>query len=159
MGSFKIRHLIENVSGYYFQPSAAMRRGGFRAEALGKDMAQALARAEELNSQWDRVRAGDDTASPALPAKGTMDRFIHDLKSSRQYLDKSVRRQEEVDESAKIIAKVFGPSQLRAITPERAEKFYDALRRQGSVHRAAKVMKNFRYGKRGKRHGYLCGAL
>ena len=43
------------------------------------------------------------------------------------------------------ILKVFGPSRLKSITPARCEQFYDALRAQGSLHRAAKIFKWFRH--------------
>ncbi len=40
---------------------------------------------------------------------------------------------------------MFGPTQLKAITADHCRDFYDALRDQGSIDRAARVMKWLRY--------------
>ena len=42
MGNIKVRHLVWKPSGFYFQPSKSMKRGGFHNESLGKDMAGAV---------------------------------------------------------------------------------------------------------------------
>jgi site-specific recombinase XerD len=64
---------------------------------------------------------------------------------SSEFADKSHARQAEIEYSLKHILPVFGPSRLRAITPANCEKFYDILREQGSVHKAARVIKDLRY--------------
>ena len=144
MVEIKFRHLVIKPSGCYFQPSKAMRQGGYRAEPLGKDVPDAIARVEAINAEWDALRKGDPV-SPALPAQGTLNRLIHDTMQSAEFLDKSASRQTELEYTTAIIAKVFGPSRLSAIKATDVERFYDALRRKGSVHKAAKVMKDFRY--------------
>ena len=45
----------------------------------------------------------------------------------------------------KVLEPVFGPTRLEKITPDHCERFYNLLRAQGSIHRAAKIMKWFRY--------------
>ena len=57
MVKIKFRHLLFKKSGYYYHPSAWMRRSGFLPEALGKDLAAAVERAEQLNAEWDAMRA------------------------------------------------------------------------------------------------------
>jgi integrase len=144
MVEIKIRHLVIKPSGCYFQPSKAMRLGGYRAEPLGKDTPAAIARVEAINTDWDATRKGE-VVTPTLPASGTMDRLIYDTKMSAEFRDKSLSRQAEIEYTSAIIAKVFGPSRLSAIKPDAIERFYSALRRKGSIHKSAKVMKDLRY--------------
>lgn len=150
MGSFKVRHLVgkphRNPTSYYFQPSKAMKTGGYRAENLGKDLATAIARVNELNAQWDAERIGIKKPARGLPPPGTVAHFIEDLRRSRTaFLDKSPARQDEMEYSFKHILKVFGPSQLRAITTDHVELFYNGLRNTSSEHKAARIMKDLRY--------------
>jgi integrase len=144
MVDIKIRHLVIKPSGFYFQPSKAMRLAGYRAEPLGTNRADAINRIEAINTEWDALRKGDPV-TPNLPTKGTMERLIYDLMQSAEFLDKSAARQAELEYTTGIITKVFGPSRLSAIRPDDVERFYSALRRKGSVHKAARVMKDLRY--------------
>ena len=67
----KMRYVKLKKSGYYFEPTPAMREAGLRPEPLGKDVAQAAARAALLVEDWDRYRKGEDN-SPKRPAHGTI---------------------------------------------------------------------------------------
>jgi integrase len=145
MANIKVRHLRIYESGCYFQPSKSMRAAGFRPEALGKDELAAGARVKSLNDEWDAISHGHRQAPRERPPVGTVDRFIYDTLLSSEHRDKSLSRQDEIEYSCKIIAKVFGPTKMKSVTGERAEKFYSGLRKSGSVHKAAKVMKDFRY--------------
>ena len=50
MGQVKVRHLVKQPSGWYFQATPAMRALGVFSEALGTDTAAAITRAEVLNA-------------------------------------------------------------------------------------------------------------
>lgn len=143
MVSIEIRHLRIKASGYYFQPSKSMAAAGFCPEALGKDMATAVARVGALNAEWDAVRHGDAKAAPELPPVGTTNRLIYDYGRSAKFNDLKRATQDEFDAYAPYIQKVFGKSRITSISPEQVEKFYDALRRKYSVHKTAKIMKIF----------------
>lgn len=146
MGNIKVRHLISKPSGFYFQPSKSMKIAGFHNESLGRDAGGAVARAEDLNREWDQIRAGrKDAPSAPVPPGGTMARLAYDLQRSRAFLDTSQARQTEVEFSLSIILPVFGPSRLSAIFPEDCEKFYANLRQRRSVQWSARVMKDLRY--------------
>ena len=60
MGKFQVRYLIEKPSGYYYRATPAMKRAGIFSEALGRNLAAAIARAERLNDRWDAIRKGDE---------------------------------------------------------------------------------------------------
>ncbi len=122
-----------------------MRRAGIFSEALGKEITAAVARAEALNVAWDEIRRGLEPVGrrPALP--GTLSHLVEELRRSREWSDKAPRTREELEYTLGIIEPIFGAYTLKQITPDACRAFYDALREQGSVHRAARVMKWLRY--------------
>ena len=122
-----------------------MRRVGIFSEALGKEITAAVARATALNAAWDEIRHGLEPVGkrPALP--GTLSHLVEELRRSREWSDKAPRTREELEYTLGIIEPIFGAYTLKQITPDACRAFYDALREQGSVHRAARVMKWLRY--------------
>ena len=145
MGKIRVRHFVEKPSGLYFQATPAMKAAGIHSESLGRDMTAALARAEFLNGEWDRIRQGDVTAAKPPAPRGTVARLIQDLRADPEYSDKKPRTREELDSSLTIVEDTLGRFPVTAITPERCKKFYAGLRVRGSVHYAAKHFKWFRY--------------
>lgn len=139
------RHLVVKPSGFYFQATKPMRKAGIHSESLGIDMIAAKERAELLNAAWDKIRRGEEPIgkAPALP--GTFGHLAERLRASNEYKDKKPRTVDELEYALKVLEPLFAPTRLEKITPEHIERFYNALREQGSVHRAAKIMKWFRY--------------
>lgn len=145
MGAIKVQYLRQKPSGYYWEPSRKLKLLGFHQEPLGRDLAAAVRRAEELNaSVEDTIRSGEPPPA-ARAAVGTMARLIDDLLASAEFSDKSLARQAELEYSISIIRPIFGKSRVAKITPRDCETFYTNLRVLGSVHKAARVMKDFRY--------------
>ncbi len=139
------RHFVIRPSGFYFQATPVMKRAGIFSEALGKEITAAFARAEALNAAWDEIRRGLEPVGrrPALP--GTLSHLVEELRGSAEWSDKAPRTIEELEYALAIIEPIFGAYALEQITPDACRAFYDALREQGSVHRAARVMKWLRY--------------
>ena len=52
------RHFVIRPSGFYFQATPAMKRGGIFSEALGREITSAVGRAQALNASWDQIRRG-----------------------------------------------------------------------------------------------------
>lgn len=52
----QVRHLQEKGGAYYFNPSSLMRKLGYTARALGRDLADAIDATEAFNLDWDRRR-------------------------------------------------------------------------------------------------------
>jgi hypothetical protein len=50
----QVRHLQRKGDLYYYNPSHLMRKAGYEAAPLGRDMREAIRRAAELNSGWDK---------------------------------------------------------------------------------------------------------
>jgi hypothetical protein len=141
MASFKVRHLVEKPSGFYFQATPAMRRAGIFSESLGVEFAAAIARAGALNASWDAIRKGEDGAVQDAPRKGTVAWLIVELRRSAEWRDKAAATTNEIEYAFGIIELVFGPTALRRVTPRDCTVFYATLREQGSVHRAARIFK------------------
>ena len=139
------RHFVILPSGFYFQATPAMRRAGIFSEPLGTEMTAAKARADALNAAWDQIRCGLEPAGkrPALP--GTLSHLVEELRPKTEWTDKAPRTREELEYSLAIIEPIFGTYALKQITPDACAAFYKALCEQGSIHRAARVMKWLRY--------------
>ena len=139
------RHFIIKRSGFYFQATPAMKRAGIFSEPLGKDMTVAVARAEALNAAWDEIRQGLEPVAKRPARRGTFSHLVEELRQSSEWKDKAVATTDELEYALGIIEPIFGDFDLKQITPAACRAFYDALRDQGSVHRAARVMKWLRY--------------
>ncbi len=139
------RHFVIRPSGFYFQATPAMKRAGIFSEALGKEITAAVARARALNAAWDEIRRGLEPVGkrPALP--GTLSRLVEELRRSDEWSDKAPKTIEELEYALAIIEPIFGAYTLKRITPDACRAFYGALREQGSIHRAARVIKWLRY--------------
>lgn len=145
MARFKVRHLIEKPSGFYFQATPKMRLAGIFSESLGPDLGSAIVRAEALNTSWDAIRKGEDQPSQDAPRRGTISWLIVELRNSAEWRDKAPATIDEIEYAFGIIEPVFGPTALRRVTPRDCTVFYATLREQGSVHRAARIFKWLRY--------------
>ena len=139
------RHFVIRPSGFYFQATPAVRRAGIFSEALGKEITASVARAQALNAAWDEIRRGLEPAGkrPTLP--GTLSHLVEGLRGSDEWSDKAPRTREELEYALAIIEPIFGAYALKQITPDACRAFYKVLREQGSIHRAARIMKWLRY--------------
>ena len=146
MATLKVRHMVTRRGGYYFQATAAMRGAGLASEPLGRDLAAAIARAEQLNALWDEIRAGQKAAAQRrAPAPGSLDWLAAELRASGEWQDKAPRTREDIERAFKVILPVFGPARAAAVQPAQVARFYEKLRARGRPHETAMVMKWFRY--------------
>ena len=145
MGSIKIRHMVARSGAFYFQATPAMRTAGIFSEPLGSSLEKAVARAEALNAAWDEIRTGHEPVATAPPRPGTFAHLVQRLRQSSEWSDKAPATIRGLEYALRIIVPVFGPTPLKAITPDHCRDFYDTLRDQGSTDRAARVMKWLRY--------------
>lgn len=139
------RHFVVKPSGFYFQATTAMRAAGIASESLGTDLLAAKDRAELLNASWDMIRRGEEPIGKAPTLLGTFGHLVERLRAANEFREKKPRTVDELEYALKVLEPVFGPTRLEKITPEHVEQFYNVLRDQGSIHRAAKIMKWFRY--------------
>lgn len=139
----KIRHLTTKKGRYYFEPSKSMRAHGYAREALGADRSKAIARVEQLNAEWDRIRSGETTSAEAQVEPGSVEwlmrRFVRD---PVYYGDKSSATKDEIDYVFKsIIAMGWGDIAVASIERRHCRALYRQLRETGSDHKAQRIIK------------------
>jgi integrase len=115
-----------------------MKDAGFRPEPLGKDMALAIHKAEELNRQWDELRKPTDDARRA---PGTMPWLIDRFERSTWYTGLTARGREKPNLGIKVIqGSPLGKSRIAAIDRQTVRLFYDRLAEAKSPDHAKKVI-------------------
>jgi integrase len=80
------RHFVTRRVGkgvrYYWQPSRSAALAGFKPRPLGDDLAQAVAKAERFNAEWDRYRVGLE--GPRVEY-GTLEWLVRTYKASGKW--------------------------------------------------------------------------
>lgn len=120
---------------YYWEPSAARRRAGWKSLPLGQDLVAAIQAAKKRNDEVDAAALG--RARPAAVKRMQAPVTVAEL--IRRYKDAgwpSVKRpghpvsaatQKEYGSKFRTLEKWAGPAPLRTITAERVAKLRDAL--------------------------------
>ena len=109
----RVRHLVRRGGGFYFQPSASMRRAGYVAEPLGSDESEAVSRAQALNAEWDTIRSGEREQSTRRP--GSVKALIADWQNSSAYRRLARKTTKGYDAAATTIETKFGPFLAAAV--------------------------------------------
>jgi integrase len=122
MGNHKIRHLVERDGAFYFQATRPMRDVGMVSEKLGVDRAAAIARAETLNKQWDKIRTGADYRET-----GTVNWLADRYEKHRWYRDLSKKGKQEADTALKDIRAALGNATIETVTPRIVDEFIETL--------------------------------
>jgi len=139
MASFTIQFLTNRPGKHgrprwYWQPSAALKRAGFKLVALGQDEAAAIDAARRLNDQVAQWKAGGQPVTPkgqAVPvAKFTPRGTVGDLidKYRRERLPGlAANTQREYGSKLRLIETWAADAALTDITRARVQKFKDGL--------------------------------
>ena len=139
MASFTVQFLTSRPGKHgrprwYWQPSAALQRAGFKLVALGQDEAAAIDRARQLNHQVEQWKAGGQPVTPkgeALPVQRHMPRgTVGDLidRYRRERLPGlATSTQATYGFALKLIAAWAADAPLPEITRARVQKFKDGL--------------------------------
>jgi hypothetical protein len=153
MARMKVRHLVAKKLKlgelFYWQPSAELRAEGWRPVPLGKDLAAAITRAEELNADVDAWRRGEVPASApkavkvrtSRPAEGSVAALIADYRDSRWWSKLAPRTRQSYEWCLDAIETWAGDVQARAITPPAVQAFYEShMRRVEGAGRKRQVI-------------------
>lgn len=109
----KVRYLRRRSYGFEYEPNKAMKRAGFCFEALGKDEAEAVRRAKEINDEWDDYRK-NERPFIANVEKGDINWLIDKFQRDQTwYLSKARPTRDEYDLSFKIIGALYGPIKVK----------------------------------------------
>lgn len=137
MAPLKIRHLVPRNGGYFFQATPAMRKAGIHSEPLGNVLHKAVARAEELNAEWDSIRTGEASG----PSTVTVERLIKMYEQSSWYQELAPKTVLEVDQAAKLIKAGLGQYAVKAVRRSHVLKFHDKIYNARSLPLANKAVK------------------
>ncbi len=139
-----MRYLVEKNGRFYFEPSPAMRKAGFTGKALGLDKGKAESYIQAQISEWDAIRSEPGPVDYTI-GDGTISHCVHLFEQDPAwYRAKSFRTQDEYDLAFKIINANIHDIPVRVITPRHCRALYNKVRREGSVHKARRVMKCFK---------------
>lgn len=132
---------------FYWQPSATLRKAGWKSMPLGRDLRDAQRAAEAQNDKVAQWRAGG--AAPRAVKKfikgGTMDQLIARYRAER-FPDLAANTRNQQNSLLNLIQRWAGPEQVAHIDRTRVRKLRDVLMKpdkDGEVkhHRAASTMR------------------
>lgn len=133
---FRIKKTAGGIR-YYWEPSATLKKDGWKAVPLGKDEEAAIRAARARNAEVAAWRAGD--ASPRevrkIEKRHTVDAVIAEFKKHR-FPRLADNTQKEYAAKLRVISKWAGTERIDTITRQNVLQFRDALyapRRDGVV--------------------------
>lgn len=121
MARMKVRHVIHKPSGWYWNPSKSARALGFRPEALGKDEAGALIRAQALNLRLDEERTRD--IPPSL-REGSVSSLASLYRSDPSYTELARTTKRSYEQALSAIEKWCGDIQVSEISRKDIRGWY-----------------------------------
>jgi integrase len=136
---FSARPNSDGTFRYYWQPSANLRRQGFKLRALSPCLEQAQKEAISLNAEIQAWKMNNPdvnlTQKPrrAAPVKGSFNALIMEKKADRKYLKLSPKTRYGYERSFEFLLKIFGGEQVASIRREEIENLYDSLLREKGV--------------------------
>ena len=133
MARVKVRHLVGKRGRrgwrWYWQPSAALAKEGWRPIRLQGDQAEILAQAEKLNAELDAWRAaGGGPRKPGTYIRpGTLAALIRAFQASPRYERLSATTKRDYAYHLRRLEAWGGTHLLAGITPAVVQKLYEAL--------------------------------
>jgi len=134
MSRHTIRYLVEkpgaNGPRWYWQPSAQLRAQGWRPQRLlANTLAEAMERAEQLNTEVDARRAQLPEGKAARAAAGSVLAMIQAYKASKWW-PAGARTRKDYGHYLDAIATWAGDMPARAVTPRAVQAFHDGMERR-----------------------------
>lgn len=128
---FTTRPGRDGRSRFFWQPTKALAREGWKLTRLNDNQHEAIGQAEAINAQLDEWRAGRrDTPSTIL--SGTLDALIADYKQSASYKDLGHRTRPDYDRHLKAISQWAGDKPATMIDGRMVSDLYEEIRRHSS---------------------------
>lgn len=150
MGKVKIRYYSIRKGRGYWQPTAEMRRHGFRPVACGPDGPAAWAVAERLNAAWDS-RENPEAQTLPFPVvetwpKGSVGEAFNVYRSTPEWSKKALRTREDWERGWAYIKPVFAKHQPQFVTMPLISAWRQGIEEHKSLreaHRALKIWRAF----------------
>ena len=125
MGQFNIRHLREKKGGFYWEPSASLKKAGYFSQPLGKNIAEAIKKAEHWNRDADKTRK---SLTEPDPNYGTIAWVIRQYKKSSRFKKLRASTQKGYKVHMDVIEKFAGDKHPRKLKAKLVERWYDKIR-------------------------------
>lgn len=125
MGQFNIRHLRKKKGGYYWEPSASLKKIGYYSQPLGKNIAEAIKKAEHWNRDADKTRK---SLTEPDPNYGTLSWVIRQYKKSSRFKKLRGSTQKGYKVHMDVIEKFAGDKHPRKLKAKLVERWYDKIR-------------------------------
>ncbi len=129
MARLKVRHLIKRNSGYYWQPSTALRQAGWKCRRLANTFEAAIAEAEKINADVDKWRSGAVEVA-TVPVVNSVSALIASYKKSKNYRKLADNTKEDYDYRLELIDKWAGKVPVTGITRKAVHDFWEKLARK-----------------------------
>lgn len=129
MANLKVRHLVKKNSGYYWQPSTALRKQGWKCRRLADTLEAAIAEAEKLNTELDKWRTGSVEVS-TVPVINSISSLIASYKKSKNYRKLANNTRDDYDYRLDLIEKWAGKVPAEGITRKSVQDFWEKLARK-----------------------------
>ncbi|MEQ1938583.1 hypothetical protein ABMA46_10035 [Mesorhizobium sp. CN5-321] len=149
MGKVKIRYysVLKNGRGYW-QPTAAMRRVGFKPTPCGPDGPSAWAIAEDLNAAWDARAEQPATVTPipsveTWPAGSVGEAYLL-YRGTLEWSKKAPRTREDWDRAWRYIKTTFGDYRATDVTMPMISEWRQAIEEDISLREAHRALKIWR---------------
>jgi integrase len=139
MVSLKVRHLHQIKGRWYWIPSRTAKALGFRSAALGKDLHEARAGAERLNTQLDAERRKQ--ASPEKVEQGTVKDLIARYKKSDSYTTKALETRKGYSYRLALVEQKAGKLAVKSIQRVDLVQVYEKLKAKYNPAMAASMMR------------------
>jgi site-specific recombinase XerD len=133
MARIKVRHFVEKKrtregARHFWQPSASLRKAGFRLRRLSDDRTLAIQEAERFNADVDAWRRDRHTIAPTM-RDGTLDALIAEYKTSDEYRDLTAKTRSSYDWALRVCAEWAGDTLVTLITRKRCKTFHNEMKK------------------------------
>jgi hypothetical protein len=143
MGRVTVKRLRKIAGRYFWRPTPVVKRLGFAAEALGGDLAKAVARAEKLNSDVDRALMGETTAPAGAPLPFSLAHLVQVYREDEAFTGLKPKTQAGYSRMLDEIVRRDGDLLVDQISRKDLKLVYRQLQKRG-LHTAGAFMRIFR---------------
>lgn len=114
---------------YFWQPSRALRKEGWRPRRLPDDPAEAAAMAIALNAELDASRLAARTDAAPIDARRnlTLDQLIHRYRADPAFLELRPKTRRGYEQCLELLRQWAGDAPLLRISPQAVQRFYRAM--------------------------------
>lgn len=144
MGRVSVKRLRCIAGRYFWRPTPSVKRLGFAAEALGSDLAKAVARAQQLNALVDQTVAGKDSRREAEAEPYSVAALVELYRQDEEFTNLRPKTQAGYNSVLRNIVSIAGGIPVENISRKDAKEMYRRLKTERGLSTAAAHMRVWR---------------